>query len=113
MQPIEKIIIPQQNVIYLVNISEIIFCQSDDCYTRVYVVGGQRHLIVKSLTKFAKELNSPIFIRVNQSYLVNKCYIKCIDKKNKCIGLLNDQNIPFTVTLKELLNLIGQMPHDR
>jgi DNA-binding LytR/AlgR family response regulator len=99
--------IPQQNVIHVIDQLQIIFCQSDDCYTWVHLKDGQRHLIVKSLIKFSKELNPTLFIRVNQSYLINKSYIKIIDKKKKCLVLLNDHIIPFTLTLKELLLQIG------
>jgi DNA-binding LytR/AlgR family response regulator len=98
-----KIILSQQNIIHFVDPSEIIFCQSDNCYTSLYLTNGERHVIVKSLTKFLLELNSDSFIRVNQSYLINKNHIRRIDKKKKSIDLINNYSIPFTVSLKNLM----------
>jgi len=63
---------------------------------------------VKSLAKVTREdLNSTDFIRVNQSFLVNKNFIKFIDKKNKLLELKNEYRVPFTTSLKDLLELIN------
>jgi len=104
-----KIIISQQNLIHFIEPSEIIFCQSDNCYTSLYTVHDERYVIVKSLSKFTLELNSAEFIRVHQSYLINKKYIQRINRKKKCIDLFNNHNIPFTITLKTLIFLISEI----
>ncbi|WP_457126447.1 LytR/AlgR family response regulator transcription factor [Mucilaginibacter sp. HD30] len=104
----EKIILSQQDNIFFVHPDEILFCQSDSCYTSIYLITGNRVLIVKSLTKFQSELSQKDFIRVNQSYLVNMRFVKIIDKKKRCLELENDHVIPFTVTLKHLLNMMGR-----
>lgn len=103
---LNKLIIQQVDVIHIIDPSNIIFCQASNCYTNIYLLGGERHMIVKSLLKFSKELCPVNFIRVNQSFLINRGYIKTIDKKKKNISLLNNQIVPFTLTLKELLYLI-------
>lgn len=101
----EKLMLSQQNSIVFVLPREIVYCQSDNCYTNIYLSGGRRILIVKSLTKFHKELPTD-FIRVNQSYLINKEYIVSIDKKKRSISLTGDKEIPYTIALKKLLNFI-------
>ncbi|MGC4233596.1 MAG: LytTR family DNA-binding domain-containing protein [Niabella sp.] len=102
----EKIHLSEQRTIYLVKPEEIVFCQSDDCYTNVYLVKDKKILIVKSLTKFQKELCPKEFIRVSQSYLVNRHYIKSIDKKKRLLALETNHIIPFTISLKSLLSIV-------
>ena len=102
----KKLIIHSQSQLHFVSHSDIILCKSDNCYTSVHLATGDGFVICKSLSQVAKELGNIVFIRVNQSYLVNKDYIKLIDKKKKHIELLNKQQIPFTTTLKELLQAL-------
>lgn len=109
MISIRKIGIPHQNFIHLVSFDEILFCQSDNCYTNVFLVEGKKYLLVKSLAKVEKELNQNQFIRINQSYLVNKNYISGIDKREKCIHLTNNLPIHYTISLKRLIALLSGM----
>ncbi|MFY0255141.1 LytR/AlgR family response regulator transcription factor [Chitinophaga sp. 30R24] len=103
----KKIIISQQNSIHLVDSEEIIFCKSDNSYTFIHLLNSRKLIVVKSLSKIAKEqLCLPGFIRVSQSYLVNINFISSINKKTKELILSNDQSIPFTTTLKELFTLM-------
>ncbi|HEX8019282.1 LytTR family DNA-binding domain-containing protein [Mucilaginibacter sp.] len=104
----EKIIISQQNRIYFIKPEEILFCRSDSCYTNIHFLQEKQILTVKSLTKLHKELLSEDFLRVNQSFIINRRFIQSIDKKKRCIELENGELIPFTVSLKELLLMIGK-----
>jgi len=104
----KKIIIHSQDQLRFVCQSEITHCKSDNCYTTVYVNNGEEHIICKSLTKLYKDLDPQVFIRTNQSCIINKNYIKLIDKKKKIVELNNCKQIPFTTTISTLLMLIGQ-----
>ncbi|MNL46091.1 LytTr DNA-binding domain protein [compost metagenome] len=105
---IEKLIIKQQDNIYLIDYDHIVFCQSDNCYTFIHTIEDKKFIAVQSLSKFAKEqLKKPAFIRVSQSYVINRNFITSINKKNKTIVLINAQIVPFTVTIRELLTLIS------
>lgn len=100
---INKIVIHSQDHLRFISEEDILFCKSDNCYTYIILHTSEELLISKSLAKFSKELNENNFIRVNQSYLVNKQYIRSIDKKKKLLHLTNMSQIPFTSTLKDLL----------
>lgn len=104
---LNKIIIHTQDRVRFITQGEIVFCKSDNCYTYIYLVSGEEILISKSLSKFTQGLDPERFIRANQSYLINTQYIKSIDKKKRCVELLNLALIPFTTTIKELLEMIG------
>lgn len=72
------------------------------------MINGKRLIASKSLTKIAKEqLSYPGFIRVSQSYLVNINFISSINKKNKELVLSNEQSVPYTLTIKELFELMS------
>ncbi|MGY3211526.1 LytTR family transcriptional regulator DNA-binding domain-containing protein [Mucilaginibacter sp. HD30] len=102
-----KLLIPQSDYLYLIDFHKIIFCKSENCYTTVYTVDGNNLLLVRSLAKVARDdLHAMNFIRVNQSYLINKDHIQAIDKKRKFINMSKDYSIPFTITLKELMELL-------
>jgi DNA-binding LytR/AlgR family response regulator len=103
-----KIIINSQDQLRFVAQQDITHCKSDNCYTTLFLNNSEEHVVCKSLTKVFKELDQQMFIRVNQSYIVNKNYIKMIDKKKKTVELIGNQQIPFTTTISTLLNLITQ-----
>ncbi|MFC4143380.1 LytR/AlgR family response regulator transcription factor [Pedobacter mendelii] len=102
----QRLIIPHNNVIHLVDPMDIVFCKSDNYYTHLHLSEGGQYLLVKSLARFEKELARPEFIRVNQSYLVNMFHIKNINKKEKSLRLNCDTTIPFTISLKKLIAMI-------
>ncbi|QIL41614.1 LytTR family transcriptional regulator [Pedobacter sp. HDW13] len=101
-----KLIIHSHESLRFVPHSEITYCKSDNCYTSIFLDNGEELIMCKSLKKLLAELDPTSFIRVNQSYLINKNFIKIIDKKNKYVELINNQRIPFTTTIAELLSLI-------
>ncbi len=107
MYDIDKIILYSQDRIRLALQNDITYCKSDSCYTKIFFSDGDCVMISKSLAKFSKELNSENFVRVNQSFLVNKNCIKLIYKKSKEIELNNQIKIPFTITIHKLLALIS------
>jgi two-component system LytT family response regulator len=103
----EKLILSEKHFVYLISHANIAFCESDNCYTTIYLIDGKRHLAVRSLAKLSNEdLNVPDFIRVNQSFLINRNHINTIDKKKKIIKMTGDYEIPFTISLKSLFDHI-------
>jgi len=104
----QKVVIHSQDQLRFINQSEITHCKSDNCYTTIYLNNNEEHVVCKSLTKIYKELDPQLFIRINQSYIINKNYIKLIDKKKRLVELDSNKQIPFTTTISVLLNLIRQ-----
>lgn len=102
----KKIIVHSQTQLRFLDQASIAYCKSDDCYTTLHIGNDEKHVICKSLTKVFKELDSELFIKVSQSYVINKHFIKLIDKRKKYIELVGEHKIPFTVTLTSLIHLI-------
>jgi two-component system LytT family response regulator len=104
----QKLLISQQNSILFIESDKIIYLQSENCYTTIYLQGGKKVIVCKPLSKLQQELEPHIFIRVSQSFVINRYLIERIDKKKKCIDLKEDHSIGYTVALKNLLTMINQ-----
>lgn len=67
---------------------------------------GSSFVESKPLSKLAKEFNDPSFLRVSQSFLVNFSHIDHFDKLEKVVKLKNGEEIPFTLKIKDLFELV-------
>ncbi len=65
-----KITIPQQDGFEVLKISEILYCEADDNYTKIYLDKGQK-LVSKTLKYFEESLHIHGFARIHKSHLVN------------------------------------------
>jgi two-component system LytT family response regulator len=65
-----KITIPLQNGFEVLQIEDILYCQADDNYTKIFMKDKKR-LVSKTLKYFEDTLNGNGFARVHKSYLVN------------------------------------------
>lgn len=60
---------------------EIIYLQSDNCYTNIYLIDNSKHLMCKTLKNYEEELDNDLFFRCHKSYLINRLFIKEIIKE--------------------------------
>lgn len=102
-----KIMLHQQDSLILVNTDDILYCQSDKCYITIHLFNRNKVMIAKSLCKFQRSLPS-YFIRVSESFFINPLFIEKIDKKKKIICLEGNIQVFMTISLKELIFLIGK-----
>jgi len=65
-----KITIPQQDGFEVLEIENILYCEADDNYTKIYLEKGQK-LVSKTLKYFEEQLSPNGFARIHKSYLVN------------------------------------------
>ncbi len=75
-----------------VKTSNIVYFESNDHKVVLHLKNGKEHILYQKLNNIEKGINDNRFIRVHQSYLVNKYYIKNISKYS--IDLFNKLNIP-------------------
>ncbi|MDN5285015.1 MAG: hypothetical protein JWR38_1289 [Mucilaginibacter sp.] len=108
MHNMDRLIIHSQDQLRFIFQNDIAYCKSDNSYTTLYLSNKEELIICKSLTKVLKDLSPQLFIRINQSYIVNKNYIKLIDKRKRLVELTDSRQIPFTTTISNLLNMIAQ-----
>jgi len=66
----------------IVEINDIVRCQSDSNYTNIYCKNNNRILISRTLKELEELLKEHGFIRVHQSHLVNPQYVNGISKQH-------------------------------
>ena len=62
--------------IQVVEIAEIVRCESSGNYTTFYFSDGKNLLVTKTLKEYDKMLNEHEFVRVHQSHLINAIHIR-------------------------------------
>ena len=100
----DRIALPYQNGVAFVNLSDIIYCESDDNYTKFYLGNGQHYLATKSLRDIQELLEERGFLRVHRQFLINLNQIKKFVKgEGNYVIMTNDQSIPVSRTQKDRL----------
>jgi len=84
----------------VINLNELLYCESDKGYTTFYCSNGKNYLVSKTLKEFEERLVAYNFTRPHQSFLVN---LKFIDKYDKSgvIHLKNGKKIPVSSRKKD------------
>lgn len=99
-----KIILKTLENIFLVEVKDIIYAESDECYSRLHMEDGERILTSRPLKEYQELLDDAGFFRVHKSYLINLRHIKRFEKlEGGYIVLTNDQKIPVASRKREEL----------
>lgn len=96
-----SIVLSTSDELRVVEIKQIVRCQSDGNYTNIFLADDSKIMVTKTLKEYDNLLNENLFIRVHQSHLVNIEYIKSYVKTEGGYLLLkNDECIPVSVRKK-------------
>lgn len=108
MQGSKKIALNTLEKIQIVNIEDIIRCESSVNYTTFYFMDGTKLLVTKTLKEFDKMLSEFNFFRVHQSHLINTEFIKEFLKTNGELVMKDGTKVPVSTRKKaqvmEMLN---------
>lgn len=97
----KKIVLKTLGEIHIVEISDVIYCQSDNSYTTFYLVNGEEIIVSRSMKEFEDLLTEYHFYRPHTSYLVNLNFIKKLDKSDGGFLIMkNGREIPVSVRKK-------------
>ncbi len=86
----EKLALHTQDKIHIVNISDIMRCESNVNYTEFYFTNAKKLLVTKTLKDFEDLLGDQGFYRVHQSHLINTRYVKEFVKTDGGYLIMND-----------------------
>ena len=89
--------------IHIVEVEEILRCESNINYTMFYFTDGTKLLVTKTLKEFDKLLSDHYFIRVHQSHLVNARFIKEFTKSDGYIYMKDGTKVPVSTRKKQVL----------
>ncbi|MCL6294067.1 LytR/AlgR family response regulator transcription factor [Jejuia spongiicola] len=95
-----KLIVSLHDSFQVIDLNELLYCESDKGYTTFYCNDGRKHVASKTIKEFEDQLIAVNFIRPHQSFIVN---LKFIDKyeKSGTIYLKNGKKIPVSSRKKE------------
>lgn len=96
----DKLILSLHDSFQVIDLNELMFCETDKGYTTFYCNNGKKYVVSKTLKEFEERLLKANFSRPHQSFMVN---LKFIDKYDKSgiIYLKSGQKIPVSSRKKE------------
>lgn len=104
LQGIKKIVLKTVEKIHIVDVKDIIRCQSDNTYTNFFINNGRKIIVSKNIKKYEEMLTDYGFMRVHQSHLINLNYISYFDKsEGGAIVMSDNSNIPISSQKKQKL----------
>lgn len=100
----KKIVLKTANNVHLVNLCDIIRCQSDKNYTHFFINKDGKVVVSKTLKDFEDILCDFGFYRIHQSHLVNVVHIKRYEKADGGYLVMSDDSVvPVSFRKKEEL----------
>lgn len=95
-----QLILSLQDSYQVINLNELLFCESDKGYTSFYCTDNKKYVVSKTLKEFEEPLIKANFIRTHRSFMVNLKFIDKYDKSGE-IHLTNGKIIPVSFRKKE------------
>jgi len=107
----KKISLHTQEKIAVVEISDIIRCESDGNNTLFFLEGGQKIFVTKTLKQYEQLFQEYSFFRVHQSHLININYIQeYVRKEGGYLKMKNGDIVSVAVRKKPLvINLLDNL----
>ncbi|WP_435263070.1 LytR/AlgR family response regulator transcription factor [Tenacibaculum sp. nBUS_03] len=96
----EILILSLQDSFQILELKDLMFCESDKGYTTFYLNNGKKYVASKSLKEFENKLTNSSFTRPHQSFIVNLKFIEKYDKSGT-IHLKNGKKIPVSSRKKD------------
>ncbi len=100
----KKIVLSTSEGMHIIDVKDIVRCQSDDYYTRFFLDNNKTILISKTLKENEELLKDHNFVRPHKSHLINIAFIKSFVKADGgYIIMKNGIKIPVSRRKKELV----------
>lgn len=100
----KKLVLKTAESMHIIDINDILFCQSDNSYTTFYIEHNEKIVVSKSIGDYEDLLADFSFFRPHQSFLVNLNHVKKIDKSDGgFIIMKNKKEIPISIRQKKKL----------
>lgn len=107
----KKIILKTTENIYLLDLRDLISCESDNNYTFVYTTNSGKILVSKTLKEYEEMLTGFGFYRVHKSFLINLAHIKRFEKQDGgYVVMTNELKVPVASRKRdEMLEILERM----
>jgi two-component system, LytTR family, response regulator len=98
----QKIMLPTLEGFEIIDISNIIYCEAVDNFTRFFTESGQPLLICRTLKYFEEVLKEHRFIRIHRSYLINPNFVIRYSKgKGGSVTMKNNKELEVSPNKKK------------
>lgn len=99
-----KISLKTLDSIYILDVNNIIRCEADGGYTKVFIDSGECILVSRVLKEYEAKLSKHDFVRVHQSHLINLDHLVKLEKSEGLQVEMSDGGlIPVSSRKKETL----------
>ena len=100
----KKLVLRTSDNIHIVNVNDIVRCESDNSYTTFYISDGEKITMSRGIREYSEMLGDYGFIRPHQSHLVNLNFVKRLDKSDGGFLIMKDgKEIPVSSRRKQSL----------
>ena len=107
---VRKISISTSDKIHLIEVDNIIRCESDNYYTILYFKDGSNLLVSKTLKEMEQRLEEYDFLRTHKSHLVNLRCIMNFIKDEMMVVMTDGSKVPVSKRKKEnILEVINSL----
>lgn len=76
----EKLVLSTREFYHLIEVENIVYCQSENTYTTFYLADGEEIKVSVPIKTVEQQLDKGSFLRPHQSYLVNAHHIRSVQK---------------------------------
>ena len=95
--------------IEFLNLIDIVFCRADNNYGHIRLQNGRELCVSKTLKWIEKAIASKDFVRIHQSYLVNKAFVHRYVHSDQSILLFDGRMLPVSRAKRgQALTLLAQ-----
>ncbi len=99
-----KIAVPFQGGVVFVELKELVYCEADSNYTKLFLTNGKNYLLSKTLREVQEVLEERNFLRVHRQYLINLDHIKVYHKGDGAyLVMTGEVSIPVAKNQKDRL----------
>lgn len=107
---VRKISLSTTDKIHLIDVDDIIRCESDNYYTIIFFKDGTNLMVSKTLKDMEQKLEEYDFVRTHKSHLVNMRCIKNFIKDEMMVVMTDDTKVPVSKRKKErILEIINNL----
>jgi len=100
----KKIVLKTADSLHVANIQDIVRCEADCNYTRIFFNNGKKLLVSKTLKDFDELFSEFGFFRVHNAHLINIAYIeRCEKTKGGNVFMKDESIVPIAFARKQSL----------
>jgi two-component system LytT family response regulator len=100
----KKIVIRSKESLQILNVGDIVRCESDDRYTTFFLSNRKSVMASETLKTYDEMLRYSGFFRAHNSHLVNLSHVRSYEKRNGGSLIMSDESVvPVSVRKKDAL----------